>query len=222
MHKLYKITNKVNQKLYIGITKLSLAQRWAKHLKDSADPKYPLHRAIRKYGAENFAIDLLEESTDRKIISEKEEPTILALNTRAGGYNVAKGGYGGDLGPEANAKRRATIAARPKATKDRLSAMQRQRQLGRTYSEELKAKLSVLQKARGGYGPSKHSQDTKKKMSIARLGKEKSQKTRQLMSQSAIINHNGARFNGRRACCLCCRKDWDIGNFTQHIKRINK
>jgi len=222
MYKLYQITNTVNGKIYVGITKLLLQQRWAKHLKDSLDPKYPLHWAIKKYGPGSFRLDLLCESNDRKEIGMLEEDTIVATGSRIteNGYNVAKGGYGGDLGPEVNARRKQTMLNRTPAEKARLSLIYSASQTGSTRSDESKQKMSQLQKERGGYGPATHSEDTKVKMSLASKGKAKSQKTRLAMSASAIINNNGTRFNGRRASCLCCHKEWDIGNYTLHIRKM--
>ena len=114
MHKLYKITNTVNLKSYIGITKSTLTERWNEHLRDSRCPFYPLHCAIQKYGEHNFIIELLEESENRNYISEKEDSTLDLHQSRITqhGYNVAKGGYGGDLGKIANKKRRETMLAK--------------------------------------------------------------------------------------------------------------
>lgn len=221
MHKLYKITNTMNEKLYIGITKLSLSERWAKHIRQANDPKYPLHRAMRKYGIENFSISLIEENNDRVYISSLEEPTIKQFDSRNNGYNVALGGYGGDLGPEANEKRKITIASKTTEEKQAISEKLSKVRLGRQATTETKLRLSQLQKLRGGYGPKVHSTETKTKMSLASRGKNKSQTAKQRMSESAIENKNCLRF-GIRASCLCCHRNWDIGNFVQHIKRNEK
>jgi len=221
MYKLYQITNTCNSKTYIGITKLTIQQRWNQHLKDATDPKYPIHRAIHKYGAQNFVIEVLLELDDRKTIGKLEEEFIVKHKSRIteNGYNVAKGGYGGDLGEEVNAKRRATRANRSPEEKELLSKKLSQGHLGIRPTDEVRAKLSQQQLARGGYGPKEHSAATKIKMSVAGKGKPKSQKTRLAMAASAIINDNGKRFNGRRASCLCCHKEWDIGNYTLHIRK---
>ena len=110
MYTLYQITNVLNGKRYIGITKLAVKQRWKQHVTNSLNPKYPLHLAIAKYGAVNFNVTSLNESTDRKYIGQLEEHTIQHLETHISknGYNVAKGGFGGDLGSDANTKRRKT------------------------------------------------------------------------------------------------------------------
>ena len=64
--KVYKITCKVNNKIYIGQTIESLTQRFNRHMgyqKDEHDTKF--YRAIRKYGKDNFYIELLEEVSNQ-------------------------------------------------------------------------------------------------------------------------------------------------------------
>lgn len=53
----YLITNKINGKTYIGITRFSSHKRWLEHVYTaSRSPRTRLHRAIKKYGVENFSI----------------------------------------------------------------------------------------------------------------------------------------------------------------------
>ena len=91
---IYKITNLINNKLYIGQTTKSLEWRWLKHQKDSLTYKYKLEtkfaRAIRKYGVDNFKIELLETLTNctRKQLTECEHFWVMKLNTINDGYNV--------------------------------------------------------------------------------------------------------------------------------------
>ena len=153
------------------------------------------------------------------MISSLEEPTILEFDSRQNGYNVAKGGYGGDLGKEANRKRSQTMLNRPQEEKDRLADLQRNRQLGRTKLNDAgrQAQSDKIKGNKFALGH-KHSPETKRIISEANKG-PKSISTRQKMSQYAIMNNNGARFAGRRASCICCQREWDIGNYTQHIKR---
>jgi group I intron endonuclease len=221
-YKLYRVINSVNQKSYIGITELSLEDRWKIHISDSRDPIYPFHRAIKKYGLEHFSIFLLEESDSREEISSKEDPAIIFYESHItqNGYNVAKGGYGGNLGDEANKKRKQTFASKTKEEK-RLSIQKRnEKVVGRTKHNHA-GKLSQSRKMAGNKNALglQHTEEVKKIISLSN-GKPKIQKTRELMSQSAKLNNNGSRFLGRRASCLCCKKDWDMGNFTQHIRKF--
>jgi group I intron endonuclease len=221
MYKLYQITNTVNGKSYIGITRLSINERWKVHISNSRKPKYPLHHAIAKYGSELFSIILLEENTDRKYISNLEEPIIKRLKTHISenGYNVAKGGYGGDLGPEAQAKRNATIQNLSPEQKLEWGQNLSKARLGKKHSTETKSKMSSLQKDRGGYGPRTHSDNTKTKIAESNTGKVRSELARQNYSNSAKIRGTGPQLQGKRVSCTCCQRDWDLGNFTQHIRK---
>lgn len=97
--KIYKITNIINNKIYIGYTKKSLDERLKSHFYYAKHGKLPLSHAIKKYGKENFKIELIEESeNDNYIHKEREKYWINRLNSRNPkiGYNVAAGGDGGD------------------------------------------------------------------------------------------------------------------------------
>lgn len=52
----YRITNNINNKVYIGITTILLKRRWSAHKRDDKKLKYPLYKSIRKYGIDNFMI----------------------------------------------------------------------------------------------------------------------------------------------------------------------
>jgi len=221
MYKLYQITNTINGKSYIGITKLSIHERLNVHISDSKNPKYPLHLAIAKYGVECFSITLLEENEDRKYISDLEEPFIQRLQTHISqnGYNVAKGGFGGDLGPLVNHKRKETIKNLTPEKKQEWTNNLSVARIGKKHSTQTKEKMSKLQKDRSGYGPKKHSSSTKEKISKSNRGKTRSETARQHYSKSAKIRGTGPQLQGKKVGCLCCNKEWDLGNFSQHIRK---
>lgn len=94
---IYKITNKVNRKCYIGQS-INIKQRWKNHKKDAfwkggPDYEYPLYRAIRKHGIESFSFEIIEEC-DVGQLNEKEIYYIAFYqsNKREFGYNQNKGG----------------------------------------------------------------------------------------------------------------------------------
>ena len=93
---IYKITNLINNKIYVGKTTKTLEERFQTHLHDSKKEKLshrPLYKDMKEYGAENFSIELLEEDNDNP--SEKEIYWIEKLNSRIpNGYNIALGGEG--------------------------------------------------------------------------------------------------------------------------------
>lgn len=88
---IYKITNKVNGKSYIGQTRYTLEFRWRQHI-NKKDNTY-FHNAIRKYGKDNFSIELLEECDISKL-NEREIFYIAKFNTFKEGYNLTIGGDG--------------------------------------------------------------------------------------------------------------------------------
>ena len=61
---IYKITNDINDKVYIGKTLQSIEKRFNEHLKDSDRRRYekrPLYNAMNKYGISHFSVSLVEE-----------------------------------------------------------------------------------------------------------------------------------------------------------------
>ena len=96
---IYKITNKINGKSYIGKTTFSIQKRFQEHLNDSLkerNEKRPLYDAIRKYGKENFFISLVEEC-DINNLSSREIYWINYYDTFSNGYNATIGGDGAIL-----------------------------------------------------------------------------------------------------------------------------
>ena len=92
--RIYVIKNTVNDKVYIGQTKKSLANRFSNH-KSAANKgkRYVLYYAMRKYGIDNFYIELLEEVPYEKL-NEREIYWIAKYNAtnRKYGYNMSSGG----------------------------------------------------------------------------------------------------------------------------------
>lgn len=88
---IYKITNKVNNKVYIGQTRYTLEFRWRQHQHKKDNTHF--HNAIRKYGPENFSVEVLEEC-DYEDLNSKEIFYIAKYNSFAEGYNLTLGGDG--------------------------------------------------------------------------------------------------------------------------------
>ena len=93
---IYKITNLINQKVYIGQTRRTIQERWREHI-SRASQKIDtyLYNAIRKYGEENFQIEEILKCPD-DILDEKERFYINEFHSdsREKGYNLTKGGDG--------------------------------------------------------------------------------------------------------------------------------
>lgn len=94
---IYKITNDVNEKVYIGKTLHSVEKRWKEHIKDSKRERTenrPLYRAMNKYGVEHFHIETIEECVE-EIAEEREVFWIKEYNSFGkNGYNATIGGDG--------------------------------------------------------------------------------------------------------------------------------
>lgn len=94
---IYKITNTINGKIYIGQTKRSLQARWRAHVGDSRNNRRRgyLKNAIEKYNPQNFKIEVLEE-VEPQHLDEREIALIEQYQSTdpAIGYNIAKGGQG--------------------------------------------------------------------------------------------------------------------------------
>lgn len=92
--RIYIIRNTVNDKVYIGQTKVSLKLRFQNHLSAARKGKdYIIGKAIRKYGEEKFYIELLEECTIEEL-NEREKYWISYFNSTNNkfGYNISIGG----------------------------------------------------------------------------------------------------------------------------------
>lgn len=98
---IYKITNKVNGKSYIGKTVKSINRRFYEHCHNAElGVQTVFYDAIRKYGKENFNISIIEE-IDNDLLNDRESYWINYYHTYlkdplCRGYNSTLGGDGGD------------------------------------------------------------------------------------------------------------------------------
>lgn len=98
MHTIYKITNTITNKLYIGQTSKSINERFEAHVKCAKRKvnRY-LYDSMNHHGIENFKIELVEIVNDKKYADEREKFWIKTLNTvKPNGYNMTIGGGGGN------------------------------------------------------------------------------------------------------------------------------
>lgn len=86
---IYKIENKINHKIYIGQS-IHPEHRFLEHSRGNNEKNSPIHRAFRKYGKENFSLEILGWFED---YNEKEKEYIIKYNSKVpNGYNVQPGG----------------------------------------------------------------------------------------------------------------------------------
>jgi len=90
-YKIYLITNLLNKKQYVGITKFSIEERFLQHTRRG----FLLTEAIQKYGKDQFLIELIEEVESIERAYELEQYYIKEYDTKVpSGYNLTDGGDG--------------------------------------------------------------------------------------------------------------------------------
>lgn len=94
----YKHTNKLNGKSYVGITSKEPRKRWGLNGSNYHEAKGKhtcFYNAIKKYGWDNFTHDILFTNLSLKEASQKEKELIIFYNSKApNGYNLTDGGEG--------------------------------------------------------------------------------------------------------------------------------
>lgn len=88
---IYKITNKINGKMYVGQS-VNIKKRWNSHINDDRKKnQYAIHMAIKKYGKENFSFEVIEQCLPTEL-NEREIYWISYYDTYNNGYNLTMGG----------------------------------------------------------------------------------------------------------------------------------
>lgn len=97
---IYKITNKINNKIYIGqVYNKTIQDRFKRHIKEAKfNSKSYIDRAIYKYGKENFICELIDTANTLQELNQKEIYWISYYNSidHNIGYNLTLGGDGGN------------------------------------------------------------------------------------------------------------------------------
>lgn len=91
---IYKITNKINGKVYIGQTIRTLQHRWKEHQRAAfvENRQTNFARALRKYGIENFIVEVIDHADSREELNDKERYWISYYDSCVKGYNLTDGG----------------------------------------------------------------------------------------------------------------------------------
>lgn len=160
---IYKATNKINGKAYVGQTVKNLKRRRQEHINVALkkDDNSYFHRAIRKYGFGVFGWEILVEGAGSpEILNGLEKHFIRLYNTFEKGYNLTLGG-GGGAGRIPSEETRQKISDANKGK--RLSEGQKKK-----ISETLKGKYVAENNPMFG---KYHTEETKRKMSKIKDGR---------------------------------------------------
>ena len=86
---IYKITNKINGKVYIGQTIRPVEYRFHRHINDAMHNILDTHfaRAIRKYGPDQWQLEVIDAATTQDELNQKEQYWIKYYNSVEEGYN---------------------------------------------------------------------------------------------------------------------------------------
>ena len=142
---IYKITNLINGKIYIGQTTRTLEERISNHIYQKR--KSLIHQAIVKYGWENFKAEIVEVCKNIEELNDREKYWIAHYDCISpNGYNLTDGGSNG-------IRSKATLKKMSRISKERLKDPELRARItkaltGRKDSEEVKANKSVAQKKR--------------------------------------------------------------------------
>lgn len=99
VYQVYVVVNKLNGKMYVGCTERDLKVRLQRHqAKTNEGSRCSIHKAIRKYGIQNFDIRMVEEYDTEEAMFCEEVGWIAYFDTYKSpyGYNDTRGGEGGN------------------------------------------------------------------------------------------------------------------------------
>lgn len=178
---IYKITNSINGKIYIGQTIEGIYDRWRKHVDWSTNHKSNtiFHKAIRKYGKESFLIEAICECDSKEQLNLAEIAFIHALSSLCpNGYNLTEGGEG--YLPSAAARHNMSVSHQgyvmPEIQKEKI----RKSLLGKKKSREHSRSISKAKKN------VKFSESHKEALRLSHIGHKPSEDTKLKMKEAQL------------------------------------
>lgn len=206
MYKIYKITNLINNHFYIGYTKQTIEKRFNQHCKSSSF-KMVICKAIKKYGVENFQVQLIEQFDNRADAINKEIQLIEIMKPE---YNIHCGGTGGPMYGPMNGMYGKKHTDKWKTHKSLMCSGEKNPMFGRSHSEEAKQKISASRKRKPTRLGQSLSEEHKQKLRVP-----KSELTKQKMRNTYLVN--GIVINNAKQYCI--ENNLNYVCFTQAAKK---
>ena len=184
----YKITNLINNKVYIGQTVQKPYRRWKRHKQNCrlTNLTYPLYNSMRKHGIENFTFDVILECETLEELNKMEKLAIINFDSTnpEKGYNISLGGNNKGKHSEETKRKISQSQVGSKnhmfGRKGSLSPL-----FGKKLSEERKLLMSIYRKGKPSPNKGKKlNQETKEKIKKANIGKKLSKETKLKISES--------------------------------------
>lgn len=181
---IYKYTSP-SGKSYIGQTSIPIMERYSAHCSQARQgSELMFHQAIRKYGEENFTVEILEEDIgDITLADDAEKYWIEYFDTFKNGYNMTEGGHGRERGwnhtKESKLKMSESMSGREPWNKGK-TGVQDAWNKGKTLTEEQKKNMGHL-----------HTEETKQKLSELKTGVTLSEEHKKAISEGVTGEKNG-------------------------------
>lgn len=207
---LYRITNKINGKIYIGQA-ADLSKRWSDHRRAVRlnKPTQVVHYAMIKYGLDNFEFEIIASCSAQGDANETETILVQQYESHIStdkGYNVTLGGMNA---PKTEAFRQmmrdyhASLIPEERAEISRKQSEATQKQIeekghpaqGRVVTQEEKELHRKIRLE----NPIEYTDEVRKNMSEAHIGIQDSEETKQKKSESAMKAW-GKRIDYSRKC----------------------
>lgn len=181
IYSVYIITNVVNSKQYVGITK-RLQKRWNEHLRMNGGQCVGLYSAIKKYGKDQFVFSHIADAFDKDSACVLERLLIKEHNTLSPcGYNLTSGGDGGfEMSAESRKKMSIAKKGKPAANKGKPRTLEHKANIsaakkGKSWTEEQRKNIMAgrVGEKRSSFGMlgKHHSEETKEKMRLTHKAK---------------------------------------------------
>lgn len=148
---IYKITNLITGKIYIGRTIRTVQQRYKEHCKAAlrGDTGH-LHTSMRKYGIENFVICTIDSASSIEELSAKEKYWVAHYNAYGNGYNMTPAGDTNPMDYE-KSREKHDLKMRDPVIRNKISASMKAYKKEHPVSSETRMKLSYAAKGNQRY-----------------------------------------------------------------------